>query len=270
MAPPDAPPTGSPPGARLRGWAVLAWAALSMAALFLASLPAMLATGRPDLSLWFARRVWSPSSLRLAGVRLALRRTAPLPEGPAVYASNHESALDVFALLVSIPRDLRFVAKRELFRIPVFGWYLRLAGFVEVDRRDRTQALSSLGAAAGRLRGGTSLVVFPEGTRSRDGRVGPFKRGPFVLAQQASVPVVPVALIGAGAVTPKARIEVHPGTILVVTGEPVDPAAWPDKNDLLREVRRRIIALHRAHGGLGGDEEDAVAPPGVEGAARAG
>lgn len=253
---------------RLRGWVVLAWSAASMAVFFLASLPSMLLAGGAGPSIWMARRLWSPSSLRLSGVRLEVVREGPLPAGPAIYAANHESALDVFALVMAIPGDLRFLAKRELFRIPVFGWYLRLAGFVEVDRRDRARALESLRRAAARVRAGTSLVVFPEGTRSRDGRVHPFKKGPFVLALEAGVPVVPIAVVGAGAVTPKSRIEVHPGPIRVVLGEPVHPASHPDRDGLLREVRRRIIVMHRAHGGLGGDEEDAIAAPGVEGSSR--
>ncbi len=256
--------------ARLRGGIVLAWSAASMVVFFLASLPSMLITGGAGRSLWMARRLWSPSALRLSGVRLEVLREGALPAGPAIYAANHESALDVFALVVAVPGDLRFLAKRELFRIPVFGWYLRLAGFVEVDRRDRARALASLRRAAAQVRAGTSLAVFPEGTRSRDGRVHPFKKGPFVLALEAGVPVVPIAIVGAGAVTPKNHVEVHPGPIRVILGEPVDPASHPDRDGLLREVRRRIIAMHRAHGGLGGDEEDAIAALGVEGSSRRG
>jgi len=248
-----------------RGWLTAAYASLSMAFFFLVSLPVMALTRSGDFPMWLARRAWAPSCLRVAGVRLDVRRTAPIPEGPAIFAANHESALDILAVVQAIPRGIRFVAKRELFRIPVFGWYLRLGGHVEVDRRDHARAVASLGAAAGRVRAGTTLAVFPEGTRSRDGRVQPFKQGPFVIAVEAGVPVVPVAVTGAAEVNPKGRIAVRPGTIRVTLGEPVHPADFPDKVRLLAEVRRRIVEMHRAAGGRGGDLDVPVARRGFEG-----
>jgi 1-acyl-sn-glycerol-3-phosphate acyltransferase len=231
----------------------------------LLQLPAMLLTGRGDFSIWLARRAWSPSALWLAGADLEVRRLAPLPDGPAIYVSNHESALDIWVLFCAIPRNLRFLAKRELFHIPIFGWYLALAGFVAVDRENHARAVAALKRAGEIVRGGISLIVFPEGTRSTDARVHPFKKGPFVLAMEARVPVVPVAIVGTSAITPKRRLEVHPGTVRVATGAPIDPRAFADKSELLREVRRRVIELHRALGGAGGDEEDAVAARGLEG-----
>jgi 1-acyl-sn-glycerol-3-phosphate acyltransferase len=250
---------------RLRGWLTAVYASLSMAFFFALSLPVMLLTGSGDFPMWLARRAWAPSTLWVAGVRVDLRRLAPLPEGPALFAANHESALDILAVVQSIPRGVRFVAKRELFRIPVFGWYLRLGGHVEVDRRDHDRAVASLAIAADKVRAGASLIVFPEGTRSPDGRVQPFKQGPFVIAVRSGVPVVPVAVTGAAGVNPKARIAVRPGTIRVTIGEAVRPDAYPDKLDLLAEVRRRIVAMHREAGGLGGDLARPVAARGFEG-----
>jgi len=251
--------------ARLRGYLVLAYAAVSMAFFFFISLPVMLITGSGDLPMWFCRRAWAPSALWMAGVDLDIRWLAPLPDGPAIFASNHESALDIWAVTAAIPRGVRFVAKKELFRIPVFGWYLALGGHVKVDRRDRGQALASLAAAGRKVASGTSLIVFPEGTRSRDHRVHPFKKGPFAIAAAAQVPVVPIAVAGAGAITPKNHIAVHPGTLRVAIGRAVDPRDFPRREDLLREVRRRIIEQHLALGGLGGDVADAVAAAGLEG-----
>jgi 1-acyl-sn-glycerol-3-phosphate acyltransferase len=255
---------------RLRGLAVATYAGASMVALFVGQLPVMLLTGSGDFSIWLARAVWAPSALRLAGVNLNVHSRATLPEGPAIYVSNHESALDVWALFRAIPRNLRFVAKQELFEIPVFGWYLRMARFVAVDRRDHARAVVALKKAGQIVRAGTSLVVFPEGTRSPDGRVQPFKKGPFVVAMEARVPVVPVAISGASVLNPKGRLQVHPGTIQIAIGESVHPDAFTDKNALLREVRRRIIELHRSLGGQGGDLQGAVAMRGVEGRAPPG
>jgi 1-acyl-sn-glycerol-3-phosphate acyltransferase len=250
---------------RLRGLAVGAYTAVSMVFFFVVQMPAMLLTGNGDFSIWLARRMWAPSALWLCGVRLEVTGGERVPAGPAIYASNHESALDIWVLLRAIPHNVRFIAKSELFRIPVFGWYLRLARFVEVDRRNRSRAVQALRRAGEIIRSGISLIVFPEGTRSPDARVQPFKKGPFVVAMEAGVPVVPIAISGAAALNPKGRLEVRPGIIRVAIGQPAVPADYADKDALLREVRRRIIEQHRALGGLGGDVADAVAAPGLEG-----
>jgi 1-acyl-sn-glycerol-3-phosphate acyltransferase len=251
--------------AQLRGWLTTLYAAVAMVTFFLLSLPVMLLTGSGDLPMWLARRAWAPWGIRVAGSRLEVRQLHPLPDGPAVFASNHESSIDIWAVLAAIPREVRFVAKAELFRIPVFGWYLALGGHVRVDRADHDRAVTSLARAAARIREGTSVIFFPEGTRSRDGRVHAFKKGPFVIASRAGVPVVPVAVAGAGAITPKNLLHVYPGTIVVTLGEPVLPSDHPDVESLLREVRRRIVAMHVAAGGLGGDPAHAVAARGFEG-----
>jgi 1-acyl-sn-glycerol-3-phosphate acyltransferase len=247
---------------------VAIYAALSMAFYFLVSLPAMLLTGSGEMAIWFARKAWSPAGLWLAGAPLEVSRRAPLPDGPAVYVSNHESALDIWALFRVLPRGVRFVAKQELFRIPVFGAYMKLGGHVPVDRGNHARAVASLRRAGEIVRAGTSLIVFPEGTRSLDRRIHPFKKGPFVVAMEAGVPVVPIAISGSGAVTPKRHIAVSPGTIRIAIGEAVDPGTFADKTALLVEVRHRIIELHRAIGGLGGDEGEPVAAVGLEGVAE--
>jgi 1-acyl-sn-glycerol-3-phosphate acyltransferase len=254
---------------RVRGIAVAVYSALTMAFFFFVSLPVMVVTGSGELPIWFARKAWSRSCLWLAGARIERARSAPVPAGPAIYVSNHESALDIWVLLRILPAGVRFVAKEELFRIPVFGWYMRLGGHVPVNRQQHSRAVSSLHRAAEIVRAGTSLIVFPEGTRSVDCRVHPFKKGPFVLALEAGVPVVPIAISGSGRITPKKVLSVHPGTIRVAVGDPVDPRRAADRADLLRTVRRRIIELHRSMGGLGGDEADAIAAPGLEGSSGA-
>jgi 1-acyl-sn-glycerol-3-phosphate acyltransferase len=213
--------------------------------------------------MWLAKHAWAPSCLWLTGCRRLAEPLPPLPVGPLIFASNHESALDIWVLVEMLPRMVRFVAKAELFRIPVFGWYMRLGGHVSVDRRNHVQAVQSLRAAAALVRAGTSLIVFPEGTRSPDGRVQPFKKGPFALAMEAGVPVVPVAVSGSAAATPKGLVAVWPGPIRVAVGEPVEPALYPDRLALLTAVRGRIIDLHRRLGGPGGDLDLTVADTGA-------
>jgi 1-acyl-sn-glycerol-3-phosphate acyltransferase len=252
--------------ARLRGFLVLAFAAVTMVTFFALSLPVMLATRSGDFPMWLARRVWSPLCLWITGCRRVLDRLPPLPAGPLIFASNHASALDIWVLLEKLPRTVRFIAKRELFRIPVFGWYMRLGGHIAVDRKNHVQAVQSLHDAAAMVRAGTSLIVFPEGTRSRDGRVQPFKKGPFALALEARVPIVPVAVSGSAEVTPRGLVAVWPGTIHVAVGEPIDPAHYPDRLSLLEIVRSRIVDLHRSIGGPGGEPGRSVAERGAEGA----
>ncbi len=253
--------------ARIRGWAVLLFGSVTMAFFFFVSIPVMLVTRNGNLPIWFGRKAWGPWGLRLAGARLEVRALPRIPEGPAIFVSNHESALDIWAIFAAMPRGFRFIAKQELFRLPVFGWYLGVGGHVPVDRGNHARAVASLRKAAEAVRAGTSLVIFAEGTRSRDGSIQPFKKGPFVLAMEAGVPVFPIAISGSGAVTPKAAIAVHPGTIRLAVGDPVRPADFADKEALLREVRARVIALHRSLGGLGGDAGAPPAPAGREGAA---
>lgn len=252
---------------RLRGLLVFLYGIVGMALVFLASLPVMLLTGSGDLPMWVARRAWAPLGLWLAGVRLEVHRAGPLPSGPAVFACSHESALDIWGVVAAIPRSVRYVAKREPFDAPVLGWHLALGGHVKVDRRNHAQAVASLAAAAEQVRAGTSLVVFADGTRSRDRRIHPFQKGPFAIA---TAPGVPVAVAGAGHIIPRARLEVYPGTLYVGIGAPVLPAEHPGPEDLLREVRRRIIEMHLAMGGRGGDPEDALAAPGLEGSSEPG
>ncbi len=239
--------------------------AITMAFFFLVSLPVMIATRSGELPIFFARRAWSVLGLWMAGATIEVARMPPFPAGPIIVASNHESALDIWVLFATLGRSFRFIAKQELFKIPVFGWYLSIGGHVPVDRRSPTRAAASLRRAGAVVRGGTSLVVFPEGTRSRDGRVQPFKKGPFVVAKEAGVPVVPVAISGSGRVTPKNVIAVVPGTIRIAAGDPIDPRPFEDEKSLLVDVRRRVIDLHRSIGGLGGDPGAAVAVQAVAG-----
>jgi 1-acyl-sn-glycerol-3-phosphate acyltransferase len=246
--------------ARVRGQLLLLVAALLMVAIFLGSLPWMLISRSGDLPIWLGRKVWAPLGLWLAGAKLDVRRAPAPPPGPVIFASNHESALDIWVMFAVIGRSFRFIAKQELFRIPIFGSYLRIGGHIPVDRSNHQRAVASLAAAGDAVRAGTSIVVFPEGTRSRDGRIQPFKKGPFVVAKQAGVPIVPIAISGSGRVTPSHHVAVFPGTIRVAAGDPVDPAAFPDKEALLAEVRRRIIELHRSVGGAGGDLDVSSAP----------
>jgi 1-acyl-sn-glycerol-3-phosphate acyltransferase len=191
-------------------------------------------------------RFWARCILALSGVRLAVRgRDKIPPPGPYLFLSNHQSQFDILAVVLAIPLQFRILAKQELFYIPVFGWVLKLAGFVGIDRSNREKAIASLDAAAARLRDGRSLLIYAEGTRSPDGALLPFKKGGFVLALQAGVPVIPIAIRGSREVLPKGSLQIRPGIIEVALGDAIDPAPYAPQNKegLMDEVRRSMEGL---------------------------
>jgi 1-acyl-sn-glycerol-3-phosphate acyltransferase len=185
---------------------------------------------------------WSRDLLRLFRVKVRASGAHNAPVGPAVYAANHASALDILVLFGHLPVDFRIVYKKSLSLVPLLGWAIWLGGHVAIDRSHPFRARRSLDVAARRIRGGTSVVVFPEGTRSPDGAVRHFKRGSFGLAIVAGVPVVPVSLIGVKAVVPRGLASLRPGTVEVVLHPPVPVAGRsPDEAETLAEEVRRIV-----------------------------
>jgi 1-acyl-sn-glycerol-3-phosphate acyltransferase len=216
---------------------------------------AMLLTFNSSASMWLVKVAWSRVLLWAGGARLEVRGTENVPaSGPLVFVSNHQSTIDIPALFAAIPTDFRFVAKKALMYVPILGWYMWMAKFVFVNRSHRREAIASLEKAALRIRGGISIVVFPEGTRSASLRVLPFKKGPFALAIRAGVPIVPVAIEGSGKLMPKNSWNITPGPIRVSIGRPIDPVQFgEDRDQLLRAVRSAIIEQNLDLGGLGAD-----------------
>lgn len=163
----------------------------------------------------FHARLWARVGLALAGVRVSLRGAEHLPDGPVVFMSNHQSSFDILALMAALPRRTCWIAKKELFAIPVFGASMRRGGYIPLDRGDGRKALRSMEDAAAIIRGGKSVVMFPEGTRSPDRRLLPFKRGGFLLALRAGVPVMPVTINGSGKLNPAGSIRLYRGDISI-------------------------------------------------------
>jgi 1-acyl-sn-glycerol-3-phosphate acyltransferase len=166
---------------------------------------------------------------------------------PRLFVSNHQSWVDVWVLLRVLPGSARFVAKQELFRIPLFGGILHHAGFIPIDRLNRAEAIRSLETAAERLRAGNTLVLFAEGTRSRDGQLQPLKKGAFHLALMAHAPIVPIAIHGSFAVMRPGGLRVHPGRVDVAVGAPIDPDPYlPGDHMGFRAHVARVLALSLA------------------------
>lgn len=196
----------------------------------------------PDYLHTYAR-FWARVGLFLARVRLTVEGHEHLPLGAAVYMPNHQSNFDILALYAGLPVQFRWLAKEELFRIPLFGFAMHRTGYIPVDRSDHKKAIRSMAEAARRISEGTSVIVFPEGTRSPDGALLPFKKGGFVLAINAAAPIVPVAICGSHDVMPKYTRWIRGGHIRVTLFPAVPTAGTtPAGRDALMEAVRRPIA----------------------------
>ena len=202
----------------------------------------------PPRGNWVYRmaRFWSKGLIGFSGVKVHLDSSSDLEAGQCfVFMSNHQSLYDIPALITTLPGQARFLAKRSLFKIPIFGWALKAGGFVSIDRKDRSKASESFSDAVDRLRTGASAVVFPEGTRSLDGQLLPFERGGLLLAIKSGVPIVPVGIRGSIEVRPRDSWVVRPGTIEVSYGSPIAVQEYGirGRGDLEQEVRQQITRL---------------------------
>jgi 1-acyl-sn-glycerol-3-phosphate acyltransferase len=206
-------------------------------------IPAILAglvDHRGELS-WRIARSWGRVVLQAWGVRVVVR--GDVPRGPVIYAVNHGSVLDIPVLFAHLPGSFRIVHKRSLYLIPLIGLYLYCGGHIAIDRSKAFRARKSLERAAQRIAGGTSVAVFPEGTRSADGSVRPFKKGSFVLAIEAGVPVIPVSLVGVKRVAPQGLLGLRPGELAMTLHPPVPTAGrCVEEAGALAEQVRAIVA----------------------------
>ena len=183
--------------------------------------------------------------VRAVGVRIEVSGLANIPPGVCLFVANHTSSADAPAVVSAIPRRISILVKESLFRIPLVGWAFHLARFVPVDRSDRDAAIASVDRAVRYMRAGASFLIYPEGTRSDDGRLGSFKKGAFVLAIKAGATIVPVACANAHRVMAKRSLIIRPGVITVHFAPPIDASAYSlDQRDAL--VARVHSALAQA------------------------
>jgi 1-acyl-sn-glycerol-3-phosphate acyltransferase len=169
---------------------------------------------------WHAR-LWARLALALNLVKVTVNGAEHLPDGPVIFMSNHQSNFDILSLLAAMPRRFHWIAKKELFEIPIFGPSMRRGGYIPLDRGDGRKALQSIDEAAATIHQGKSVVLFPEGTRTQDGNLLPFKRGGFILARKADVPVIPVTINGSGRINPANQIRLYSGDITITLHPPV-------------------------------------------------
>jgi 1-acyl-sn-glycerol-3-phosphate acyltransferase len=189
-------------------------------------------------------RAWANGILKISRIQVAADGFNRLhPNAAYVFMANHESNFDIPVLMSCLQVPARWLAKTELFRIPIFGKAMRQAGYIGIDRSDRASAIASLKTAAAILRRGDSIVIFPEGTRSRDGCLQSFKKGGFVMALEAGAPIVPVIIHGTFSIMPKNRFLIRPGCVKVEIRQPVPTSAY--RRSELEQLMEHIHATMR-------------------------
>jgi 1-acyl-sn-glycerol-3-phosphate acyltransferase len=206
-------------------------------------------------------RLWSRALLGFGGVRLTVDWRAPIAkDGAYVFMANHQSKVDIWALLAALPFRVRMIAKKQLGGIPLFGWAMRAGRFIFIDRANGVAARRSIEEAKRRIREGQKVLLFPEGTRSRDGKLGPFKKGGFHLAIDAGVAIVPVAIIGARACMPRGSFSLRRGHVHLIVFEPIPTAGLTEahREELFDKVRGLIA---QAVGEGAGEAAGAVVVP---------
>lgn len=240
---------------RLRGLFLLAFwfASIALVAPFLILLVRV--TGNENY-IYSPVRMFIRAGLAMVGVRVEVSGLERLdPNQTYIFTPNHQSLIEVPLFVTYLGRNPAYLGKKEVFKYPVFGYGIKLMGVVPVDRSNSPAAVESAKLATENLKRGKSYVVYPEGTRSKDGRLLPFKKGAFMMAIDAGVPVVPITVAGATKIMPKAHVKVFPSTVRITVHEPISTAGYSRENvaDLVEKVRATVfLAL--------GDENADVGP----------
>jgi 1-acyl-sn-glycerol-3-phosphate acyltransferase len=191
-------------------------------------------------------RAWARSILWVSGVNVSVKGVEHIETDRSyIFMANHQSNFDIPVLLGCLPVQFRWLAKAELFRIPLFGPAMRGCGYISIDRTNRKSAFRSLEQAAKTIREGTSVIIFPEGTRSSDGKIKTFKKGGFVLTLNAGVPIVPLVISGTWSVMPRSDLRIRPGRVTLEILPPVDTSQYTRRNkELLMDRIRDLLCEH--------------------------
>ena len=227
---------------------------------FVPGMVTVMVTGNPEAAFSMGRSFWGPLNLKfgLSSLTIEGREHLPAAGSPFVAMFNHQSMIDIIVAWMVLPTGPRFVAKKVLMYVPVVGLFMWVMGMVPIDRSNRHAAIAALRKAQDVIKQGRILAVFPEGTRTRDGRVLPFKKGVFVVAQKANAPIVPIALEGCATLVPRTGWRPRPSALRIKVGAPIDPRGL-SRDELMARVRTAIIQLNVDLGGPGGDHSTVVA-----------
>lgn len=233
----------------LRAISVLFFAPLATLLISIATIFCTVVLRQPAASVQGLAAFWARSICAVSGVTVQVEGTETLQPGhPYIFAANHQSQFDIFALQGFLGIDFRWLAKKELFRVPIWGAAMRRAGYIPIDRSHGRQAIKSLEKAAQKIAKGTSVIIFPEGTRSKDGKLQKFKSGAMLLAIKSGVPLVPVAITGTYDILPKGHLLVHSGQVRIKVGQPIDTTKYRsnNKNELALLLQEAVADLFKA------------------------
>jgi 1-acyl-sn-glycerol-3-phosphate acyltransferase len=195
---------------------------------------------------------WAKVILIVCGVKLRIKYLEDIEKDrPHIFMSNHQSYFDIFTLLAGLPEDFRFILKKELMRIPILGITMKRAGYISIDRGDTRNAIKSMDMAVEKIINGASVLVFPEGTRSKDGAVRQFKKGGFHMALRSGCELVPVAIVNSRKIVSKGSLRINRGTIDLVIGRPISVKNYSkrDIGILINRVRDAVIGQMEEVGG---------------------
>jgi 1-acyl-sn-glycerol-3-phosphate acyltransferase len=200
--------------------------------------------------IYYIAKTWTNSILFSAGVKLKIEGLEKIDKSKSyIFIGNHQSHFDVLSVFSALPLTVRFMAKKELFNIPVFGWALYASGTIRIDRTNRSRAIESMNKALDRIKKGVSVVIFPEGTRSEDGKIREFKKGGFVLAIKGDIPIIPISISGSRFILRKHSNRINAGDIKIVISDPIHTKdyGYGGRKKLNDYVRNIIIKNYDEH-----------------------
>jgi 1-acyl-sn-glycerol-3-phosphate acyltransferase len=229
---------------RLRGFFLLAFWFTSIALIAPILIAIVLITKNENL-LYAPVRFFIKAGLAMVGVKVEVRGVEKLePRQTYIFTPNHQSLIEVPLWVAYLPRNVAYLGKKEVFKYPIFGYGIRLVGVVPVDRSNSPAAVESAKLATENIRRGKSYVVYPEGTRSKDGALLPFKKGAFVMAIDAGVPIVPITISGATKIMPKGEIKIFPSTVHVTIHEPISSIGYSKENiaEFIERTREKVFS----------------------------
>lgn len=231
----------------LRTLIIVVFYLIAVPAIGLVGIPWTFITG--DVTWMYNRAMWAAlHAVLLAGVKLEIRGLEHLDQKKSyIFMCNHVSNLDPPIVVPSIPGRTSILVKKEVFRIPILSTAMRMASMIPVDRKNRESAIQSVERAREVMQSGVHMTIFPEGTRSPDGRLMPFKKGPFILAFETGFPVVPMTIFGSETLMPKGKMSVIPGTVTLVFHPPMLPSNFTDRDVMAQAVHDKIASVLPDH-----------------------
>ena len=224
---------------------IFVWSCIVMATLVLGFLALITYPfDRKGKVVHYYARLWGRVALLANRVKVRMEGMENVKgKGPYIFMSNHQGSYDIFALLGTLPFQFKWLAKKELFSIPFFGWTMAAAGYISIDREGTRETVGAMNRAAQKIHEGMSVVIFPEGSRSPDGSIQPFKKGGFTLAIKSKVPIIPIAITGSREIMPKDRLAASSGEIRIWMGSPIETQHYSLKErKMLMEMVNETIS----------------------------